>query len=163
MLHAFYAYRHYDLAWDGTEPGLDERAAEVYATLASAKREGLEPGDYHVREITALANAASDVDRLNRDLLMTDGLIHYASDVAAGKLTSRQTDERYDDHQSLGLPQYLAASSTLDADDLQQFLSNLAPQSPQYQAVKAMLARARHYAEQGGWNPLPDGVSIHPG
>jgi murein L,D-transpeptidase YcbB/YkuD len=93
-----------------------------------------------VREITALANATSDVDRLNRDLLMTDGLIHYASDVAAGKLTSRQTDERYEDHQSsLGLPQYLAASVTLDSADLRQFLSNLAPQSPQYQAVKAML------------------------
>src|SRR5215475_10936727 len=70
MLHAFYAYRHYDLAWNGTEPGLCDRAAEVYATLASARQEGLEPTDYHVREITALANATSDVDRLNRDLLM---------------------------------------------------------------------------------------------
>jgi murein L,D-transpeptidase YcbB/YkuD len=163
-LHAFYAYRHYALAWDGSAPGLGDRAAAIYATLASARQEGLEPSDYHVREITALANATSDVDRLNRDLLMTDGLIHYASDVAAGKLTSRQTDERYEDHQSsLGLPQYLAASVTLDSADLRQFLSNLAPQSPQYQAVKAMLAKARHYAEQGGWSPLPDGGSIHPG
>jgi len=164
MLHAFYAYRHYDLAWDGAAPGLCGRAAEVYATLASARREGLEPADYHVREITALASATSDVDRLNRDLLMTDGLIHYASDVAAGKLTSRQTDERYDDHQtSLGLPQYLAASVTLDPADLAQFLNHLAPQSPQYQTVKAVLAKARHYADQGGWGQLPDGGSIHPG
>ena len=164
MLHAFYAYRHYALAWDGADPGLCERAAEVYATLAGAAREGLEPADYHVREITALANSTSDVDRLNRDLLMTDGLFHYASDVAAGKLTSRQTDERYDDHQtSLGLPQYLAASVTLDPAALAQFLNNLAPQSPQYQAVKAMLAKARRYADQGGWNQLPDGGSIHPG
>ena len=163
MLHAFYAYRHYELAWDGVDPGLCDRAAAVYATLASARQEGLEPVDYHVREIAALANATSDVDRLNRDLLMTDGLIHYASDVAAGKLTSRQTDERYDDHQSLGLPQYLAASVTLDPAELVQFLNNLAPQSPQYQAVKAMLAKARHYADQGGWSQLPDGGSIHPG
>ena len=163
MLHAFYAYRHYELAWDGADPGLSDRAAAVYATLASARAEGLEPADYHVREITALANAATDVDRLNRDLLLTDGLIHYASDVAAGKLTSRQTDERYDDHQSLGLPQYLAASATLVPDDLPQFLGNLAPQSPQYQAVRAMLAKARLYADAGGWNALPDGGSIHPG
>jgi murein L,D-transpeptidase YcbB/YkuD len=140
------------------------RAAAVYAALASAEQEGLEPADYHVREITALADATSDVDRLNRDLLMTDGLIHYASDVAAGKLTSLETDERYDDHQSsLGLPQYLAASATLAPDDLSQFLSNLAPQSPQYQAVKAMLAKARRYADAGGWNALPDGGSVRPG
>jgi murein L,D-transpeptidase YcbB/YkuD len=164
MLHAFYAYRHYALAWDGTEPGLSDQAGEVYATLASAAQEGLEPADYHVREITALANATSDVDRLNRDLLMTDGLIHYASDVAAGKLTPRQTDERYDDHHSsLGLPQYLAASVTLDPAALSRFLANLAPQSRQYQAVKAMLVKARRYADQGGWNQLPDGGSIHPG
>jgi murein L,D-transpeptidase YcbB/YkuD len=163
MLHAFYAYRHYALAWDGADPGLCDRAAAVYAALASARQEGLEPNDYHVREITSLANATSDVDRLNRDLLLTDGLIQYASDVAAGKLTSRQTDERYDDHQSLGLPQYLAAAVTLEPADLPQFLNNLAPQSPQYQAVRAMLAKARHYADQGGWSPLPDGGSIHPG
>jgi murein L,D-transpeptidase YcbB/YkuD len=163
MLHAFYGYRRYTLAWDGPEPGLSSRAAAVYATLAAAAREGLEPADYHVREITALANAASDVDRLNRDLLITDGLIHYASDVAAGRLTSRQTDERYDDHQNLGLPQYLAAAVTLAPADLPQFLSNLVPQSPQYLAVRAMLANARRYADAGGWNPLPDGPSLHPG
>jgi murein L,D-transpeptidase YcbB/YkuD len=164
MLHAFYAYRHYTLAWDGDDRGLCERAAAVYAALASAEQEGLEPTDYHVREITALADATSDVDRLNRDLLMTDGLIHYAADVAAGKLSSRQTDERYEDHQSsLGLPQYLAASATLGPEDLSQFLNNLAPQSPQYQAVKAMLAKARRYADAGGWNALPDGGSVRPG
>ena len=163
MLHAFYAYRHYQLAWDSAEPGLCDRAAAVYATLALARQEGLEPADYHVREITALANAETDVDRLNRDLLITDGMIHYASDVAAGKLTSRQTDERYDDHQSLGLPQYLAASAALSSDDLPQFLANLAPQSRQYQAVRAMLDKARRFADAGGWATLPDGPSIHPG
>jgi murein L,D-transpeptidase YcbB/YkuD len=163
MLHAFYVYRHYALAWDGPEPGLSSRAAAVYATLASATREGLEPADYHVGEISALANATSDVDRLNRDLLITDGLIHYASDVTAGRLTSRQTDERYDDHPGLGLPQYLAAAATLAPVDLPPFLSNLSPQSPQYLAVKAMLANARRYADAGGWNQLPDGPSLRPG
>jgi murein L,D-transpeptidase YcbB/YkuD len=163
MLHAFYAYRDYALAWDNDGAGLSDRAAAVYAALASAREEGLEPADYHVGEITALANAATDVDRLNRDLLLTDGLIHYASDVSAGKLTSRQTDERYDDHQSLGLPQYLAASANLGTTELPRFLGNLAPSSPQYLAVKSMLVRARQFADAGGWTALPDGGSIHPG
>jgi murein L,D-transpeptidase YcbB/YkuD len=163
MLHAFYAYRNFALAWDGADGGLSDRAAAVYATLAAADEEGLEPADYHVREITRLAGASTDIDRLNRDLLLTDGLVHYASDVSAGKLTSRQTDERYDDRQSLGLPQYLASSANLDPAELAQFLANLGPSTPQYLAVKAMLAKARRYADTGGWTALPDGGSIRPG
>ena len=163
MLHAFYAYRNYALAWDGDDAGLSDRAAIVYATLAAANQDGLEPADYHLHEIAGLTNASSDVDRLNRDLLLTDGLLHYASDVSAGKLTSRQTDERYDDRQSLGLPQYLAASANLIPQDLVQFMANLAPSTPQYLAVRAMLAKARRYADAGGWNALPDGGSVRPG
>jgi L,D-transpeptidase YcbB len=163
MLHAFYAYRNYALAWDSDDAGLSDRAAVVYATLASANQEGLEPADYHLREIAGLTNASSDVDRLNRDLLLTDGLFHYASDVSAGKLTSRQTDERYDERQSLGLPQYLAASANLAPADLAQFMTHLAPATPQYLAVRAMLAKARRYADAGGWNALPDGGSVRPG
>jgi len=163
MLHAFYAYRNYALAWDGDDGRLSDRAAAVYATLAAADQEGLEPTDYHIGEITRLANASTDVDRLNRDLLLTDGLVHYASDVSAGKLTSRQTDERYDDRQSLGLPQYLASSANLDPAELALFLANLGPSTPQYLAVKAMLAKARRYADAGGWTTLPDGGSIRPG
>jgi len=163
MLHAFYAYRNYALAWDGANDGLSDRAAAVYATLAAADEQGLEPSDYHAREIAGLANASTDIDRLNRDLLLTDGLVHYASDVSAGKLTSRQTDERYEDRQSLGLPQYLASSANLDPAELGLFLANLAPSTPQYLAVKAMLAKARRYADAGGWSALPDGGSIRPG
>jgi murein L,D-transpeptidase YcbB/YkuD len=163
MLHAFYAYRNYALAWDGADGGLSDRAATVYATLTTAESEGLEPADYHVREIARLADASTDADRLNRDLLLTDGLVHYASDVSAGKLTSRQTDERYEDRESLGLPQYLAASANLDPHELSLFLANLAPATPQYIAVKAMLAQARRYADAGGWSALPDGGSVHPG
>jgi murein L,D-transpeptidase YcbB/YkuD len=163
MLHAFYAYRNYALAWDGDGAGLSDRAAIVYAKLAAANQEGLEPADYHLHEIAALTNASSDVERLNRDLLLTDGLLHYASDVSAGKLTSRQTDERYDDRQSLGLPQYLAASANLIPQDLIQFMGNLAPSTPQYLAVRSMLAKARGYADAGGWTALPDGGSVRPG
>ncbi len=163
MLRAFYAYRRYTLAWDSDEVGLGGRAAAVYAALASADNEGLEPADYHVREIAALANSSSDVDRMDRDLLLTDGLIHYANDLSSGKLTSRQTDERYIDHQSFGLPRYLAAGAMLAPADLPEFLTNLAPSNPQYAAVKAMLIKVRQMAYAGGWSALPDGGSIRPG
>jgi murein L,D-transpeptidase YcbB/YkuD len=162
MLRAFYAYRHYDLAWNGSG-GLGDKAAVVYAVLASADEEGLEPADYHVNEIARLANATTDVECLDRDMLLSDGLIHYAADIAGGRLSSKQTDERFADSQSLGLPQYIAAGAALDPDRLRTFLAELAPAMPEYAAVKAMLARARRLADSGGWLVLPDGGAIRPG
>lgn len=163
MLLDFYGYRHYRLAWDDAATGLGARGAAVFAVLASAGDEGLEPSDYHVREIAQLAAATTDRERLDRDLLLSDGLIHYAADVAGGRLTSKQTDERFTDSQSLGLPQYIAAGSALEQAELETFLADLTPAGPQYVALKAMLARARELADAGGWAALPDGGTIHPG
>src|ERR1019366_2952663 len=67
-LQAFYAGRHYALAWDADGAGLGPRAAGVAAVLLSADAEGLDPSDYHTTEIAALAGATADADRIDRDL-----------------------------------------------------------------------------------------------
>jgi murein L,D-transpeptidase YcbB/YkuD len=162
-LTSFYAFRSYALAWDSDGRGLGDRAAAVYSVLASAGDEGLEPADYHIREIAALADATTAAEHVDRDLLLSDGLIRYAADVGGGRLSSHQTDERYADNQSLGLPEYLAAAASLDPSELPPFLARLAPSNPQYLALKAMLAQARRFVDAGGWAALPDGGSIHPG
>jgi murein L,D-transpeptidase YcbB/YkuD len=162
-LRTFYSRRRYALAWDGGAVGLSSRASAVFAVLANADCEGLDPADYHVREISGLANAASVPDAVDRDMLLTDGLIRYATDVAGGKLTSHQTDERFVDRQSMGLPEYLAAASSLDRADLRQFLDNLPPDTTEYAALKKMLAQLRLLNTSGGWEALPDGPTIRPG
>ncbi|HTJ64959.1 MAG TPA: hypothetical protein VL899_14235, partial [Alphaproteobacteria bacterium] len=121
-LRVFYSRRQYALAWNASVVGLGARASTVFTVLSNADCEGLEPADYHIREISGLANATSIVDDIDRDLLLTDGLIRYATDVAGGKLGARQTDERFLDRQSMGLPEYLAAASSLPPADLRQFL-----------------------------------------
>jgi len=162
-LRTFYGRRHYVLAWDADVVGLGPRGSTVFSVLSNADCEGLEPADYHVREISGLANAASVVDDVDRDLLLTDGLIRYATDVAGGKLGSRQTDERFLDKQSMGLPEYLAAASSLDVVQFRQFLDSLAPDTAEYAALKKMLAQLRLLNASGGWEALPDGQTIRPG
>ena len=162
-LRSFYGVTRYRLAWDSDSPGLGERAAVIYAALASADADGLEPTDYHTREIAALADASTNADRLNRDFLITDGLIRYARDIRCGRLTSRQTDERYGDAPNAELPKYLALASALDSARLSQVISTLTPTSPQYLALKSMLAQASRFVDSGGWTALPDGDSIRPG
>lgn len=162
-LRAFYGRRNYALAWDEGGQGLDERASVVFTILSNADTEGLEPADYHVREIAELANAVNAAERVDRDLLLTDGLIRYATDVAGGKLTSHQTDERFVDRQSQGLPEYLTSASWLDAGELKTFLDGLAPATPEYVALKRMLGQLRLLNASGGWESLPDGQTIRPG
>jgi len=162
-LREFYSVRAFRLAWDENCVGLGARAATVYDALMSASADGLEPSDYHVREIGQLAAAVSDVERTERDFLITDGLLRYAEDLGAGRLGPRQTDERTQLAETGGLILYLARAAALDPEPLAALLAALPPVTPEYTALKQELPELRRLVESGGWQPLPDGESIHPG
>jgi murein L,D-transpeptidase YcbB/YkuD len=171
-LRDFYAERDYRLAWDldgadraGEEKrgGLAPKAAVVYAALATADAEGLDPADYHVDEIGLLANARSEKDRIARDFLITDGVLRYAADVSYGRLAPGQTDERISPAPGLDCARYMASASLLPPDSLAAMLAALPPRTPEYRALRDHLAALRRLAETGGWQALPDGPTIRPG
>ena len=162
-LHEFCATRSYRLAWDDDHVGLGPKAAIVVAALISADDEGLEPADYHIREIIALAAATTDSARTERDFLITDGLLRYAEDVGNGKLSRSQTDERTIGTQSNGMVAYLEFVASFDADALKLALGLLPPRNAEYRVLKATLPDLRRMVEVGGWQALPDGETIHPG
>jgi murein L,D-transpeptidase YcbB/YkuD len=177
-LQRFYAQRGYGLAWDresagqgdksrgnegGGNEGLAPKAAAVYAVLASADVEGLDPADYHVNEIARLANALGARDRVDRDFLITDGILRYAADVSSGKLSPGQTDERTSPTEWLDCPLYLAAAVLLPPGQLADVLATLPPSTPEYRALRNRLADLRRLAQTGGWSSLPDGPTLHPG
>ncbi len=167
-LRGFYAARGYAPAWsgpdgNGEDSGLELKALAVYRALASADTEGLEPADYHVREIAALADASAEPARVDRDLLITDGLLRYASDVSTGRLSPQQTDERTSPRLGLDIPRYMASAALLSPDAFAALLTTLPPSTPEYRALGDMLASLRSLVEAGGWQPLPDGPTIHPG
>jgi murein L,D-transpeptidase YcbB/YkuD len=162
-LYQFYAGRDYALAWDDPRIGLGDRAAIVLSALLSADREGLNPADYHVREIVALAAADGDGPRRDRDLLISDGLLHYAQDVSVGRLTPADTDERVTRSRDFDPQDCLAFAAALAPDRLETFLAGLRPANREYAALRDMLARLQRLAAAGGWTALPDGRTIHPG
>jgi murein L,D-transpeptidase YcbB/YkuD len=163
QLRAFYAVHQYRLAWNCDCTGLDGKAAAVAAALIAADVQGLEPADYHIRQIAGLAAADTEVDRVDRDLLITDALLRYAADVSVGRLGAQQTDERAAGPEAGGFPATLAVAAAGTADELAQFLTALPPRSAEYEALKGKLAELRRLPETDAWLPLPDGPSIHPG
>jgi murein L,D-transpeptidase YcbB/YkuD len=162
-LQSFYAGRNYELAWDVDGAGLGPRAAAVTALLSSADADGLDPAEYHTTEIAALAGATADADRIDRDLLISDGLVHYAQDVGGGKLTPPATDERLTAKPGIDVVNLLTSAATADPASLPALLAALPPATPDYAALKAMLAALRPQIAAGNWQALPDGVTIRPG
>jgi murein L,D-transpeptidase YcbB/YkuD len=162
-LQAFYARRNYGLTWDADGTGLGARAAAVTAVLSSADAEGLVPAEYHTAEIAALAGATADADRVDRDLLISDGLLHYAQQVSGGKLTPLLTDERITVKPGIDPANFLDSAATLDPASLPAFFAALLPSTQEYRALKAMLAMLRPQILAGGWQVLPDGGTIRPG
>jgi murein L,D-transpeptidase YcbB/YkuD len=163
QLQSFYASRNYELAWDADGAGLGPRATAVVALLSSADADGLDPADYHTTEIAALAGATTDEDRIDRDLLISDGLVHYARDVSGGKLTPSETDERLAAKPGIDVGNLLTTAATADPASLPAVFAALPPASPDYVALKATLAVLRQQIAAGGWQALPDGGTIHAG
>jgi murein L,D-transpeptidase YcbB/YkuD len=162
-LQNFYAGRGYNLAWDASGVGLGWRAAEIVSTLAAADAEGLEPSDYHIGAIRELAAATEESDKIDRDLLISDGLSRYARDMTVGRLSPAQTDERAEAAKAFDQLDCLEFAASLEPASLADFLAAFAPSTPEYKALKRLLAQLRLVADAGGWSPLMDGGTVHPG
>jgi murein L,D-transpeptidase YcbB/YkuD len=96
-------------------------------------------------------------------LLITDGLLRYVADVAGGKLTPRETDERVVVRRDMRPRDCVAFATVASLDALPGLLERLPPDTLQYRALKDMLARLARFQESGGWKALPDGGVLHPG
>ncbi len=143
-LTRFYATRRYRPAW--TPRG----AATVLAveTLTHADREGLDPRDYAV---DALARLRSQPEAgAEFDVLLTDGLLHYARDVRIGRSAARNVDPDID-LPSYGYDAVPPLAEALATGTLASWLSSLPPPQAGYVALRSALARYRSVASEGGW------------
>ena len=154
-LRALYA-RH-----GGTPLWTGGRAADAASAVRDATLDGLEPSDYHAAAIARRLGAAAPRQQAELDLLVSDALLHLTADVHAGRRPPR---ERTQDIalavrpvDPIGLVLGAAAAA-----DVPAYVAALAPAHPEYQALRAALARYRTLAADG-WPALPDGPPLEPG
>lgn len=151
-LEAVYAQRGYARMWS------QEQTGHILEILKASPTHGLNPADYHVEAITALLPQQGD----EFDLLLTDGVMRYASDVRGGRISPRQVEGlRYSAHMPFDpVPAVLKAAT---APDLLAFLKGLPPASPVYAGLVEVLAQLRQIEQAGGWGEVADGRRIEPG
>lgn len=152
-LQRFYEARGNKAAWTGESDAT--RASWVRAVLLGADAEGLDPEDYHAREIAGAAGRIAWESPSRYELLLTDGLLRFARDVRLGRVAPASVDGDTD------LPQQTfdaaaALQTALDSNSLRAFLADLPPPHPEYAALRAELARLRGIAAEGGFPSVPD-------
>ncbi|MGC4029616.1 MAG: L,D-transpeptidase family protein [Steroidobacteraceae bacterium] len=164
VLRSFYTQRGFEPAW--SDPA---RAQVLLGALRDSADEGLTPGDYHftelVRQSLALARPdATDYQRANFDLLMTDAAIRLGYHLWFGKVDPVSFDPAWNMARRIpGFDPVAELSRVLATPDLAAAIRDLAPQLPLYAGLRRELMRHNTLALRGGWETVPAGSALRPG
>jgi murein L,D-transpeptidase YcbB/YkuD len=121
-----------------------ERAAALMRVLSGAAAHGIDPAAFAVPE-------ASPEER---ELLLTDAFLRYATALAQGRVRSAVIESDW----ALPTPAF-DVEATLDlaaSGDPEMVLAGLAPAEPGYQRLQAALVRYRAIVAAGGWPRVPE-------
>lgn len=174
------------LAYGGSNSLQDERVKKVYdhfqgqliwvkngsftpcgqtllATLSHVDHEGLWQENY-TPLLTAIqkADLSSPEGKKRADALLTLAALNYISDMKGERLNPQEIAKHI----------HLKQQSIDEAEELKNYLSlsdqcgwihGLAPTTPEYQHLKALLATYRQKLAQGGWPKLPQGIKLERG
>lgn len=178
MVHAcdltsqFYKNRNYDLAWHNLRGPLAV-ADSLLDAIVNARKDGLNPDDYHRNEITRRLTHLKDEKEeglpvnlyllIDLDILLTDAFFLYASHLLSGRVDPETIDPVWlsVSDEDVDLIQYLEFA--LDRGGIHRSLENLLPQLPMYIQLRDALAKYRKIAWHGGWPSVPEGGELKKG
>ena len=173
-LRDFYAHREGRPAW--TRGGaLRPEAAAMLEAIRGARAEGLEPSDYHFRDLDRLAremNAKPMVGMAEHwtsasatadfDMILTDAFLLLASHYSDGKVDQDAKNARWNALSRRADPVEALERGLAEKDPAASLIRPL-PQHGYYAGLKKGYARYRALAENGGWPLLPAGPALQIG
>lgn len=136
-LAAIYRDRGFRPLWDAA------KQEALLKALALADMQGLDPTDYAI---------PAAIDKVERDVLLTDAFLRYAAALAQGRVSLKDAD-----------PDWLIQAPPFDggaaldralAGDVGDVLSDLTPRDPAYLRLLAALQRYRDLAKTQAWGRL---------
>ena len=124
-----------------TNEGVTDRARAAISVLQKAGEVGLNPADYKVEEPILVGDAAADRQKLMTfELEMTKAVLTYIQDDVRGRIDPNRISDYYEfKRKDVNLKGSLSVMQR--SPDIAAYLSSRDPSSPQFQALKAELAR----------------------
>lgn len=161
-LKRFYSQRDYQPVWITSDR--HSTLQDVAMTfIESANEEGLASSDYDLERLRQLRHEHTEHALLQLELLTTQSLLTLMRDLHNGRLSAASADPDWHiPQQKFDSITFLQQAVTLG--NLQQALTELAPNMPQYRSLKRLLARLRELvAAEVRWTSIPDApTSIRP-
>jgi murein L,D-transpeptidase YcbB/YkuD len=138
------------------EGGVQDRATAVLDAIRAAPEHALDTIAYPISDIERVVNAkrltdtASAATLAAADVLLTSAYVAYAADMLAGQVDPKTVSQAWYVPAS---PQELDSAIVrgIEGGDMQASLVAMAPQGPEYDALKTAYARYRRIAAAGGW------------
>jgi murein L,D-transpeptidase YcbB/YkuD len=132
LLRRFYLAHGYQPVWDRRP----SEAAALWKAVLRAGDQGLDPASFHSAVLSEHGAALTPIER---DLLLSDGLLSYVDALARGAMP---VEERYDDEdlQPEPVDAVAALDAAIAAPDPAKAIETLAPASPEYSAMRQAYA-----------------------
>ena len=142
------------------EQGIKDRAGALLEAIRTAPEHALDTASYPISAIQQVVDAkrltdtASASTLANADVLLTSAYVAYASDMLVGQV----------DPKSISQGWHIPADSRevdsalvrgIEDSDMKASLAEMAPQDPDYAALKTAYARYLAIAAKGGWPTVP--------
>lgn len=167
----FYTARNYQPVWNRNGKLIPE-ANQVINLLRHSYQDGLNPFDYHVRELRQMeqqimtAESANSVVPLSLladfDVTLSDAYLLYSKQMEFGRVDNSVAYPKW--QVSKRSANVLALYQTaVSNNSLLQNLTKLTPSYHGYTQLKAMLAKYQQIAASGGWQTIPAGGALKKG
>jgi L,D-transpeptidase YcbB len=161
-MEAFYAKGDTYL-WIGAD-GITDRARAAIGALAKARDVGLNPADYKAEEPIVSGDAAADREKLMAfELELTKAVLTFIQDDVRGRIDPNGISDYYAfKRKDVNLKGALTIIQR--SPDIAAYLASRSPANPQFQALKAELARltAAEGDQQLSRISIADGTFIRP-
>jgi murein L,D-transpeptidase YcbB/YkuD len=164
-IEKYYA-THQGLLWVDAN-GVSPKARDAMAALAEAGAEGLDPSDYAVTDpdgaMTDADPAARPKQLMQFEIELSAAVLTYVQDAQRGRIDPNRISGYYDfKRKSVNLDG--ALTNIALSGDIKAYLVSRNPQNPQYQALKAELAKLKAVdGEQEARVEIAPGTLIKPG
>lgn len=165
LTETFYKARQYTPLWSTGSGVLSIDAVNVLDTLRHSYTDGLNPYDYHTKELNLLlsqieANQAAGEVPANLlaefDLTLTDAYLLYSGDIQIGKVDPAVAYKNWPvDRRYINVLTQLQVAAR--DNQLVQNLHNITPQNPDYLKLRDKLVYYQQIASNGGWESIPSG------
>ena len=151
----FYSNRAFQPVWD------NYLQMEMIRAVEDCVHEGLNPRDYHLDQLEDLAKQSNLTQFEQRDfeLLLTDAFLLLASHLMSGKVDPQRIDSQWKAIRREGNPIQLL-DKALETHNVRMVLEGIKPTFKAYKRLKERFLTHQKIAEDGGWEPIPDGPTL---